>query len=230
MKKTILYLALSIMFTLSACGGSGQSTTSSNDTTQSTEVSETTTQEDTETEIAETTEVPTTEAPATTAPAEVPAVYSELLNTYSTALKEKWDGGTLIENDLNLIALDLYEGAPLDSIGYVITDIDNNGTDELVIGTTAAVTDEFYSKMILDLYTIDADGKLVHVLSSEARNRYVYAGEQLFANPASNSATDSTNATMKYSGTELSDANKITDPANYVQMDLTPLSLWSVAK
>lgn len=102
-KKAILCFALLMVCTLSACSLSGQSTTSSNDANQSASTSA---------------EASIPELPAGSQGdmvTEVPAVYAELLDTYVAALNEKWDGNALMEQGLNLMALDLYDGAPLDS-------------------------------------------------------------------------------------------------------------------
>lgn len=214
-KKAILCFALLMVCALSACSLSGQNTTSPNDENESASAS------------AEVLFPEFPAAPQDDAAAEVPAAYAELLDTYVTALNEKWDGNALMGQGLNLIALDLYDGAPLDNIGYAVMDIDGNGIDELVIGTTASVTDDFYGKIVFDLYTLGQDGARIQVLSSTARNRYFYAGEQLFVDLGSSSADDSTNATMRYEGTGLTDMGKVTAPADYVQMDLIPLSRWT---
>ncbi|MGL5259826.1 MAG: hypothetical protein ACRC7V_06920 [Lachnospiraceae bacterium] len=188
MKKKILCLVLLITCVLSACKGSEQDTTNSNDTNQ--------------------------------------IAYTEILNAYSVALNEKWDGNAIMEQGLNLTTIDLYDGVPLDNIGYAIMDLDGNGTDELIIGTTTSVTDDFYSKLILDLYTLDQDNASIQVFSSTVRDRYFNAGEQLFVNFGSNSAENNTNTTLHYEGGVLSETDKITAMENYVQMDLTPLSQW----
>ena len=211
MKKAILCFVLLMACTLSACSSSDQDEIDFNDANQSAPAS-------TEVSIPETTD------PQEDTAAEIPAAYAELLDTYITALNEKWDGNALLAQGLNLIALDLYDGAPLDNIGYTVKDLDGNGTDELVIGTTANVTDDFYGKVIFDLYTLGQDDTRIQVLSSSARNRYFYAGEKLFVDLGSSSADDSTNATMCYEGMGLTDTNKITAPEDYVQMDLIPLS------
>ena len=214
MKKAILCFTLLMVCTLSACSSSEQDAANSNDTNQSAPAS---------TEVS----IPETTAPQEDTTAEMPVAYAELLDTYITALNEKWDGNALMAQGLNLIVLDLYDGAPMDNIGYIVVDLDNNGTKELVIGTTANVTDDFYSKIIFDLYTLGQDGTRIQVLSSSARNRYFYAGEQFFVDLGSSSADDSTNATMYYEGMGLTDTNKVTAPEDYVQMDLIPLSQWT---
>lgn len=214
MKKVILSLALFMACTLSACSLSGQNITSSNATNQSSPMSAASS-------------IP--EAPASSqgnTATGVAAVYAELLDTYVTALNEKWDGSALMKQGLNLLALDLYDGAPLNNIGYAVLDIDGNGTEELVIGTTANVTDGFYGKVIFDLYTLGQDNACIQVFSSSARNRYFYAGGQLFVDLGSSSADDSTNATMAYADMGLTDMGKVTDPASYLQMELIPLSQW----
>ena len=214
-KKAIFCFVLLMACMLSACNVSKQNTTSSNDVNQSASTS------------AETLVTESFAASQDDMVTEVPTVYAELLDTYVVALNEKWDGNALMKQGLNLIALDLYDGVPLDNIGYAVLDIDANGTDELVIGTTASVTDDFYGKVIFDLYTLGQDDARTQVLSSSARNRYFYAGGQLFVDLGSSSADDSTNATMRYEGMELTDIGKVTAPADYVQMDLIPLRQWT---
>lgn len=57
-------------------------------------------------------------------------------------MKKDWDYGTL---------------------GYLIKDIDGNGTRELIFGGNADESSSWYDGIIYDIYTI-SDGELVHVL------------------------------------------------------------------
>ncbi|MDO5411606.1 MAG: hypothetical protein Q4F21_14370 [Lachnospiraceae bacterium] len=47
---------------------------------------------------------------------------------------------------MNLIALDLYDGAPMDNIGYIVVDLDNNGTKELATGNSTFLPSFFLLK------------------------------------------------------------------------------------
>lgn len=149
------------------------------------------------------------------------ADYSDLINTYTTALNEKWNGGKLMENELNYMMADCYGSDPLKNIGFAVKDLDGNGIDELIIGTTSSVTDDFYSKLIFEVYTLNSKGVCVKVLNSVERNRYYYAGGNNFANLGSNGANDSFETTVKLEGDELIDMTQTTEPSKYVQMKFT---------
>ena len=152
--------------------------------------------------------------------------YQEILTTYANALNEKWDGSSLIKSNIDTLLLDCYGDAPLENVGYAVIDLDDDGTEELVIGTTERLSDEFYGKLILALYTRNGEGTMSTVFQSMARDRYYYTGENQFANLGSSGADDSVNITVKYAGGTLTDTGLVTDPADYVQMELTPMSQW----
>ena len=52
------------------------------------------------------------------------------------------------------------------------------------------------------------------------------AGENKFANLGSSGTDDSVDITVQYAGGALTDTGFITDSADYVQMELTPMSQW----
>ena len=122
--------------------------------------------------------------------------------------------------------MDCYGDAPLKNVGYAVIDLDGDGIEELVIGTTERFTDEFYGKLIVALYTRDGEDTKHTVFQSIARDRYYYAGENKFANLGSSGADDSVDITVQYAGGTLTDIGIVTDPADYVQMELTPMREW----
>ena len=152
--------------------------------------------------------------------------YLEILTTYARALSEKWDGSSLMESNIDTLLMDCYGDAPLENVGYAVIDLDGDGIEELVIGTTERFTDEFYGKLILALYTRDGEDTKHTVFQSIARDRYYYAGENKFANLGSSGADDSVDITVQYAGGTLTDIGIVTDPADYVQMELTPMREW----
>jgi hypothetical protein len=77
------------------------------------------------------------------------------------------------------------------------------------------------------VYTHGDDGTRTQILSSSARNRYYYAGDNLFVDLGSSGANDNTNATLVYEGKGLTDTNTITDPSDYIQVELFPMSNWN---
>lgn len=154
----------------------------------------------------------------------IPEAYIHTLNLYATALDNQWNGGALMNQGLNYMAADCYGDAPLENIGYRIQDLDGDGNQELVIGTTETVTDDFYGKLILDLYTVGKNGEATQVFSGTERDRYYYAGGNKFASIGSSSSSDSFETTVKLEDGELIDMTQITDPDDYVQLALTPMS------
>lgn len=147
----------------------------------------------------------------------VPTLYERILDKYCVAFKENWDGQWLTDEGVNLMIRDI---AP-ETLGYAVKDLDDNGIPELAIGTISG--DDFYGKLIFDLYTMDKDGEPVLIFSSIERDRYYYAGGNRFANLGSSSAADSFVTTLKLEGDGLVDMTFITDPAEYVQMELLPV-------
>lgn len=96
-------------------------------------------------------------------------------------MKKDWDYGTL---------------------GYLIKDIDGNGTDELIFGGNADESDSWYDGIIYDIYTI-SNGELVHVLDGWERSRYFLCENGIIAHEGSGSAFDGTNSYFTLEGEEL---------------------------
>lgn len=163
---------------------------------------------------------PTTEAAQT-----IPEPYAPVIERYYAALREDWDGARMMEAGLNYMAADSFFEAPLKEIGYTVTDLDGDATEDLVIGTLKG--DDFYGKLIFSLYTLDSDGAPMLLFDSTERNRYYYAGDTRFANIGSSSWNDSFVTTLKLECKELVDMTYTTDPGDYTQMELTPFSQWS---
>ncbi len=146
--------------------------------------------------------------------------FSDIYCLYRQAVKEKWDGSKLAENSMSLMMLDCYGTSPIDNIGYTYTDLDGNGKEELVVALTDSFTDNYYGKLVLDVYSVDGNGKTVRVFSSGDRNRYYYAGSNLFANIGSGAASVDVNTTLKLQGVELIDTTLTTESADYQQIKL----------
>lgn len=191
MKKTILTAALTLALVLSACGQRGGDP------------------------APEQTPVP----PETTVPAadtDLSDAYEGLIGQYTQALTEHWTGGDLAEAGLNYMMADV----PADAVGYVITDLDENGVPEFIVGTGDA-GDAFYQKLIFDVYTLSESGEPMLVFGSTERNRLYWAGGDCFAHVGSSGANDSFDTTDRYEDGVLKDLNRVTDPGDYRQMELT---------
>jgi len=147
----------------------------------------------------------------------VPAVYEPILQQYRTALGENWTGQQLVDAGLNYMIKDV----PSEAVGYAVDDLDDDGIPELAIGTISG--DEFYGKLIFELYMLDDHGDPVQIFSSIERNRYYYAGGIRFANIGSSAFDDSFATTQKLEGEGLVDMTFTTDPKDYIQMRFTPM-------
>ena len=115
----------------------------------------------------------------------------------------------------------MVKDVPPETVGYAVDDLNDDGTPELIIGTTSG--DEFYGKLVFVLYTVGKDGEPVQLFSSIERDRYYYAGGIRFAKIGSSGADSSFVTTVKLEGGELVDMTFTTDPKDYVQMELTPI-------
>ena len=202
MKKLTILLLLAMTVTLSACEIKDRAeTTESREETQ--------------------TEQKTEESGKT---AQETESYDALLTLYSTAVSERWSGATLMENNLNYMMADCYSDQPFERIGYLIKDLDGDGIQELAIGTTEKISDDFYGKLVFELYTLDGNSNVVKVFSSSERDRYYYAGDNLFANLGSSGAAESIDTTVKFANGATLDLGSATEPSAYRQMELAEFS------
>ena len=151
----------------------------------------------------------------------IPVPYEEILAQYRNAISEGWSAQQLVDAGLNHMIRDVES----ETVGYAVDDLDGDGIPEFAIGALSG--DEFYGKLIFELYTLDDYGDPVQVFSSIERNRYYYAGGIRFANLGSSAFDDSFATTQKLEGEGLVDMTYTTDPADYVQMELTSLAQWT---
>lgn len=156
--------------------------------------------------------------------ATVEEAYAIVIGEYYSAAEEQWDSAELMDAELNYMVAECYLDNPLENIGYAIVDLNNDGTEELLIGSR--IEDDFFGKMIFDLYTLDDRGVHRLVFDSSERNRYYYAGENRFANLGAITYNESFETTLKFERGEMVDMTYTTLPADYVQMSLTPIGEW----
>ncbi len=130
--------------------------------------------------------------------AELPECYAELI----AAATECIEGNVKEEvedYDFSYIIYwyGAYYGASM-GLGYLIEDIDGDGTEELIFGENS----DTWEGVIYDLYTID-DGELVHVFDGGERNRYYLCENGMIANEGSSSAFTGGYAYYVFEGAEL---------------------------
>ena len=222
MKKTIGILLLILAMLLTACSGAVPQPTAA----------PTAQPAPTETQPAPSEAQPEATDPQpeiTEAPDMVPTAYQTILGSYAQAAAAHWNGGALAEQGLNFVAADIFGENPGQNLGYLLLDLDGNGTLELVIGATEAVTDDFYGKLVLDLYTLSAEGLPQAVFTSMERDRYYSLGGGKFAHLGSSGAADSFSTTVSLENGSLQDLGYETDSAQYMQLPLTPIGSWSAS-
>ena len=136
----------------------------------------------------------------TTAPTEsgtaIPEAYQPVVAKYVTALTEHWGGEACSNADISILVS--YATSPSE-LGYALLDLDNDGTDELIIANDAE------RQVIYDLYSL-VDGKLVHVFTGWDRNSYELREGYRILNIGSNGA-----ASADYVYCHLSNGQLVTD-------------------
>ena len=136
----------------------------------------------------------------TTAPTEsgtaIPEAYQPVIAKYVTALTEHWGGEACSNADISILVS--YATSPSE-LGYALLDLDNDGTDELIVANDAE------RQVIYDLYSL-VDGKLVHVFTGWDRNSYELREGYRILNIGSNGA-----ASADYVYCHLSNGQLVTD-------------------
>ena len=91
-------------------------------------------------------------------------VYPSQIQRYYTAVSQKWDEITYLDNEMSTLAARYYDGNPLDNIGFAFMDLDRDGIWELVIG---AVQDS----LVFEIWGLK-NGEPVMLAQSGSHNRY----------------------------------------------------------
>ena len=155
--------------------------------------------------------------PAAPSEADPIAAYADVFATYTTLLTEGWGGEELMAHDLPLLIMYCVGDAPFDNIGYLLLDVDGDGTQELLIGTLAS--DEFYAPIVFEMYTLNPEGSVVRVFSSQERARYYLCDDNSFLFEGANSAADSVRCFYSYAAgtlTEIPDAGAQPQTLSYI--------------
>lgn len=146
---------------------------------------------------------PAAEPSAAPVEADATAAYAGVFETYTTLLSEGWGGEELMAHDLPLLIMYCVGDAPFDNIGYLLLDVDGDGTQELLTGTLAS--DEFYAPIVFEMYTLSPEGSPVRVFSSQERARYYLCDDNSFLFEGANSAADSVRCSYSYAAGTLTE-------------------------
>lgn len=154
--------------------------------------------------------------PAVPVEADATVTYAGVFETYTQLLSEGWGGEELAAHELPLLIRDCLGDAPFDNMGYLLLDVDGDGTQELLIGTT--INDPFYAPIVFEMYTLNPEGSIARVFSSQERARYYLCNDNTFLFEASNSAADSASCSYSYAGgtlTEIADTGALLQTLSY---------------
>lgn len=130
--------------------------------------------------------------------AELPQCYEELIAAATACL----EGNAEEDGNYDFSYLICSFGPQMNDkarFGYLIEDIDGNGTEELIFGENGPGA---WDGVIYDLYTIH-DGELVHVFDGWDRNRYYLCENGMIANEGSSASDLSVYAYYVFEGTGL---------------------------
>jgi hypothetical protein len=94
--------------------------------------------------------------------------YASVLNQYYDAVTEEWDEDDISGTMVSSFAL--YED--LDTLGYAFSDIDNDGTYELLVGLTYVQEDPDYVGFVLLLYKLPDDDLIAQCALSKETDDY----------------------------------------------------------
>ena len=214
MKKcfsVLLILALCLT-ALSACGGKAEPSP----TPVSAPTAEPAAQPAVEPTVEPTAE-PTAEPTTAPTDADTIADYAAVFGTYNQLLAEGWGGEELMAHDLPLLIMYCVGEAPFDNMGYLLLDVDSDGTRELLIGTT--MDDPFYAPIVFEMYTLSPEGSPVRVFTSQERARYYLCEDNSFLFEGANSAADSVRCFYSYAArtlTEIPDAGAQPQTLSYI--------------
>ena len=169
---------------------------------------------------AEPTAAPTAEPaaePAAPSEADPIAAYADVFATYTTLLSEGWGGEELMAHDLPLLIMYCVGDAPFDNMGYLLLDVDGDGTQELLTGTL--ISDEFYAPIVFEMYTLTPEGSPVRVFTSQERARYYLCEDNSFLFEGANSAADSVSCSYSYAAgtlTEIPSTGALPQTLSYI--------------
>ena len=160
---------------------------------------------------------PTAEPDTAPTDADTIADYAAVFGTYNQLLAEGWGGEELMAHDLPLLIMYCVGDAPFDNIGYLLLDVDGDGTQELLTGTL--ISDEFYAPIVFEMYTLTPEGSPVRVFTSQERARYYLCEDNSFLFEGANSAADSVSCSYSYAAgtlTEIPSTGALPQTLSYI--------------
>ncbi len=219
MKRIIISLSIATLL-LTACGASSEGETSASEFME-TEVSVPASQETIQEAKNEETVQESTVTEESTGSEEALSsdgfhtgypLYDEILDQIREALQ---GGPEAIPEEDPPLSIDFYHlSTDYDIPGYVLLDLDHNGTEELIVGYNTKAEEGTFPTVVYDMYSIQND-TLIHPLKGWARNRYYLCENGSFVNEGSSGAAYSSWVKYEFTGEALEASECIfTDDGN----------------
>lgn len=160
----------------------------------------------------------------------IPELYQEVLNKFYAVVRDEWPAEELV--DLSAMEMANYYGdASLDNIGFILMDVNGDGVDELMIGTTAPVQEG--GTAIFCMYS-DPENPFVNLHGEEEKIYHLHPGEGSTyvaeiggTYVAENGSTDGVWLLKAEEGTNLVDITYqevAMDPAGRLTLEMIPFS------
>lgn len=145
----------------------------------------------------------TVPVPEETQAGALPEGYQEIVDTYGKAVEEGWDATKCMELGICYMVKDIDR---LDVLGYALCDLDEDGSEELII------TD---GELIYDLYTLNSRGETLELAQSIERDRFYLSKANIIAEVASSGASSSAYHFAKLNETQLKLVDAVIYSAGY---------------
>lgn len=100
----------------------------------------------------------------------IPGTYVAIMNRYQEALSKKYGNQACLQNGVSNLLPELYEGTPLENVGFWVGDYNGDGTTDLIIGVVDGYS--HYPYAILDYYTMDNNKKAYNVFQSQPKDYF----------------------------------------------------------
>ena len=100
----------------------------------------------------------------------IPGTYVSIMNKYQEALSKKWSNQSCLQNGVSNVLPELYEGTPLENVGFWVGDYNGDGTTDLIIGVVDGY--QHYPYAILDYYTMDNNKQAYNVFQSQPKDYF----------------------------------------------------------
>lgn len=152
-------------------------------------------------------------------------VYSEQLREYYTALTGRWEPERYLARQRSPLGAAYGRGDPLENVGFLLEDLDGDGSRELVIGAIRGAEEE---PLIFELWTATGEEPELVLCAGEGERYFLLEGEScLIAREAEGSDGAPQLRRRAFRGGALSDGDVEAAPASYRAPRYYPFFLYT---